>query len=258
MADPQQELIDNARLGAAVRSQTALLRMGGIVPSAPPIIRPGLTPVTPVDAPQSERARARDFAIRIFNEPDPDMDKVVEIVRKIRDRLSTPNFPTLRSDASDTHCRGFEAYVLGNRPPVHLCPVFFSTTDEQRIRTLIHETAHLVGIGEPDGESYYPFFDGQPLGNGLGPNSADSWAHFIHCVSGQALDKPDNAGGHTAKTPPPTATKIHTVVPGDYLTKIAKHYYGDPQMWRKIYDANRAVIGPNPDKIFPGQKLIIP
>jgi nucleoid-associated protein YgaU len=40
--------------------------------------------------------------------------------------------------------------------------------------------------------------------------------------------------------------------------KIAQRYYGDGALWRRIYDANRTTIGPNPDKIYPGQRLIIP
>lgn len=50
----------------------------------------------------------------------------------------------------------------------------------------------------------------------------------------------------------------YTVQKGDTLSKIAKHHLGDANAWRKIYDANKSVIGDNPDKIFPGQKLKIP
>ena len=45
---------------------------------------------------------------------------------------------------------------------------------------------------------------------------------------------------------------------GATLVKLAEEYYGDGKLWKKIYDANRAVIGPNPDKIYPGQVLTIP
>ncbi|HEY6402135.1 MAG TPA: LysM peptidoglycan-binding domain-containing protein [Blastocatellia bacterium] len=48
------------------------------------------------------------------------------------------------------------------------------------------------------------------------------------------------------------------VKPGDYLSKIAGAYYGNPQLWPRIYNANKAVIGPNPDLIHPGQVLTIP
>jgi hypothetical protein len=58
-------------------------------------------------------------------------------------------------------------------------------------------------------------------------------------------------------TPTPT-TKSYVVKSGDYLSKIAASFYGNGNLWPKIYDANRAVIGGNPNLIFPGQKLTIP
>jgi LysM repeat protein len=52
----------------------------------------------------------------------------------------------------------------------------------------------------------------------------------------------------------------HTVRPGDTLSAIALQFYGDgaEPLWRKIYNANIAVIGPDPDVITPGQQLNIP
>ncbi len=44
---------------------------------------------------------------------------------------------------------------------------------------------------------------------------------------------------------------------GDTLSKIAKQYYGNANEWRRIYEANKQTIS-DPDKIFPGQKIIIP
>jgi nucleoid-associated protein YgaU len=52
--------------------------------------------------------------------------------------------------------------------------------------------------------------------------------------------------------------ETYTVQKGDSLSKIAKHHLGDANAWKKIYEANKAVIGDNPDKIFPGQKLKLP
>lgn len=52
--------------------------------------------------------------------------------------------------------------------------------------------------------------------------------------------------------------KIHTVVPGDWLSKIAITYYKDMSKWTVIYEANKTVIGNNPDLIKPGMQLVIP
>ncbi len=49
----------------------------------------------------------------------------------------------------------------------------------------------------------------------------------------------------------------HTVVSGDTLGKIAKHYYGDAMKYKEIFAANTDILK-NPDVIFPDQELIIP
>ena len=55
-----------------------------------------------------------------------------------------------------------------------------------------------------------------------------------------------------------TASDTYTVKSGDSLSKIAKNFYGDAQQWKKIYEANKDVIGANPDLIQPGQTYKIP
>lgn len=61
-----------------------------------------------------------------------------------------------------------------------------------------------------------------------------------------------------APTPAPQR-RTHVVVRGDTLSNIARRYYnGNANRWRDIYNANRTVIGANPNLIFPGQTLLIP
>ena len=57
---------------------------------------------------------------------------------------------------------------------------------------------------------------------------------------------------------PAAGQDTYTVKSGDSLSKIAKHYYGDANAWKKIYEANKATIGNNPDLIKPGQQFVIP
>jgi LysM repeat protein len=57
---------------------------------------------------------------------------------------------------------------------------------------------------------------------------------------------------------PPAGAKTYTVKPGDSLSKIAKQFYGKASLWPRIYDANKAVIGANPNLIRPGQVFVIP
>ena len=56
----------------------------------------------------------------------------------------------------------------------------------------------------------------------------------------------------------PAAGDSYTVVSGDSLSKIAKHHYGDAAKWQQIYEANKALIGNNPDLIEVGQVLTLP
>lgn len=61
---------------------------------------------------------------------------------------------------------------------------------------------------------------------------------------------------------PPAWPKVHVVRKGDNLGDIAKMYYGSKEGNRRanvlrIFESNRNVLK-SPDKIFPGQKLIIP
>lgn len=52
--------------------------------------------------------------------------------------------------------------------------------------------------------------------------------------------------------------KTYTVKPGDNLWDIAKKQYGSGAAYKKIYEANKGVIGGNPNLIYPGQKLTLP
>jgi nucleoid-associated protein YgaU len=51
--------------------------------------------------------------------------------------------------------------------------------------------------------------------------------------------------------------QFHTVVSGDTLGKIAKHYYGNAMKYPEIFEANKPMLT-HPDKIYPGQVLRIP
>jgi len=66
---------------------------------------------------------------------------------------------------------------------------------------------------------------------------------------------------HAGNTRPPAPTPTHShhvyvVRPGDTLAEIAQRYH--LRDWHRLYDANRHVIGGNPNHIEPGQRLVIP
>jgi nucleoid-associated protein YgaU len=56
---------------------------------------------------------------------------------------------------------------------------------------------------------------------------------------------------------PEPESKLYTVVKGDNLSKISKAFYGTPNKYPQIFDANKPMLT-HPDKIYPGQVLRIP
>ena len=55
----------------------------------------------------------------------------------------------------------------------------------------------------------------------------------------------------------PVPAKIYSVVAGDTLSRIAKHFYGDANQYMKIFEANKDQLS-DPNKIKVGQALKIP
>jgi hypothetical protein len=177
-----QQMIEDARRVAFGRAFRVYSKIAGLVPPGP-AGRP--------DPGEIGKLQARALARKMFGEPDPDMDRVADIVGKIRDRLLPGGFKAVEARKNDPDCSGRMGYVRGNKAPMVLCPPLFSTSDEERVRTLIHEAAHLAGIGQPSGESCRAFFDCETSCGDA--DSADSWAHFIHCLSEAAPDNPQQS-----------------------------------------------------------------
>lgn len=70
----------------------------------------------------------------------------------------------------------------------------------------------------------------------------------------ESVDTVDNQ--MTVIEPKPEA-QFHTVEKGEWLSKIAKKYYGDANKFNVIFEANKPMLD-HPDKIYPGQVLRIP
>lgn len=59
----------------------------------------------------------------------------------------------------------------------------------------------------------------------------------------------DRAAGGRAKT--------HVVQDGESLTVIAREFYGNPSLWKHIFEANRDLIN-DPNELHAGQEVVIP
>ncbi|MFE7600770.1 peptidoglycan DD-metalloendopeptidase family protein [Streptomyces sp. NPDC057494] len=74
-------------------------------------------------------------------------------------------------------------------------------------------------------------------------------------LPGQRL-LPERPARSASPTTVPTVREMYTVTPGDSLSKIAveEHVKGG---WQRLYEANRRVVGDDPDLILPGQRLTL-
>jgi len=71
------------------------------------------------------------------------------------------------------------------------------------------------------------------------------------------IQAPAAMAAAAAASIPGTAARSYTVQPGDSLSKISKQFYGDPNKYMKIFEANKDKLS-DPDKIRVGIDLVIP
>ncbi len=91
------------------------------------------------------------------------------------------------------------------------------------------------------------------VGSSGDSGGSGGWApDFSDVVSGSSSSAPSPAGAEAQ-----SGGRVYVVEKGDSLSKISKMFYGDPNHWKRIFDANRDVIH-NADLIQPGWKLRIP
>jgi hypothetical protein len=193
------DIIEEARAAAYLRVQIANQRIQGVGPAGPTDSRV---------AALEWQLEARRLAQVLLNWADPNMRQVEEIVGKMLTALR-PGSSVVQAAASDPHCAGLvPGYVIGNKPPIVLCPRFFSMSPEDRVRNMVHESAHVAGIGQPKGESYCIEFDCKNACPG-DFNTADSWAHYVNCLSGKPPDVPMGSKPSGGSPKPASGGKPH-------------------------------------------------
>ena len=135
---------------------------------------------------QQQRLRALETARRVLSPAltEADLDGIAGYLDRMRSKLSSGKIELGPEIGS---CSQWSGYVLDQQLPIHLCRRWLTATPEEQIRTLIHESAHASGIGEPKGETYEMYLDCTARNQNL-LDVADAWGHFVHCLSGQKRD----------------------------------------------------------------------
>ena len=91
--------------------------------------------------------------------------------------------------------------------------------------------------------------------------AADRWPQIYALNQALIRDPGRIFAGQVFVLPPrqPVGTipRLHTVRRGDTLSAIAAAVLGDANDWPRIFALNRAILG-NPDRLIPGQVLILP
>ena len=172
----------------------------------------------------------------------------------------------------------YEDYAALGIPPSDVFPVgglyqegFVTYPDAEEVRDFIARSA----LGGSAGVSFWSYehmsdemWEAVRLGRTGGEEEAEMSSQEYQQVTralaevGTRVDRLEaqiqTLGGGPAAAPPPPASggRTYTVQPGDSLSAIAARF-GLPD-WRPLYEANAAVIGDNPDLIYPGQVLVLP
>lgn len=90
--------------------------------------------------------------------------------------------------------------------------------------------------------------------SGQAPDQETKEKILLCCGNVAGVDKVNDEMTVSSTTP---EAKFYTVVKGDTLSKIAKEFYGNANLYNRIFEANRPMLS-HPDRIYPGQTLRIP
>jgi hypothetical protein len=131
---------------------------------------------------------------------------------------------------------------------------------ESEVRAMVeeaidaYERGYQAGLGEA-AEAAEPKLAAEELAEKAAPKAAEE-------ELAQKVEPAETAEQRQPETSEVLAevpeVDTYTVVPGDCLWKIAQREYGDATKWPVIYEANREVIGANPNLIYPDQVFVIP
>lgn len=130
------------------------------------------------------------------------------------------------------------------------------TASKQPVRLIITDTPInvLVLISAHD----TTFKGGEP-GDVYFDLTARTWREMkVHTKVATTAVASNAQASTAARADTKKTAKTYTVKSGDSLSKIAKLELGNSAKWQSIYNLNKTTIGKDPNKIKPGQKLVMP
>ena len=114
--------------------------------------------------------------------------------------------------------------------------------------------AHVQALGLPFKQLTVLLAGAKVTIKGQVENQIDAEKIALAVGNVDGVDEVDNLMEVAVKVP---ESRYHTVVSGDWLSKIAKTYYSDATKFDVIFEANKPMLK-DPDEIYPGQVLRIP
>lgn len=90
--------------------------------------------------------------------------------------------------------------------------------------------------------------------SGLAPDQSTREKVVLCCGNVATVSKVNDQMTVSAAEP---VSQWYTVASGDNLSKVSKQFYGTPNQYMQIFEANKPMLS-DPDKIYPGQVLRIP
>lgn len=114
--------------------------------------------------------------------------------------------------------------------------------------------AHVQALGLPFKTILIELRESQVTLKGQVEQQADAEKIVLALGNVDGVESVDNQMEVAIQEP---EARYHTVVSGDWLSKIAQTYYGDANKYNVIFEANKPMLK-DPDEIYPGQVLRIP
>lgn len=136
-------------------------------------------------------------------------------------------------------------------------PVFSQAELDAQKALLLESEVRNNGLNIQD--LYVEVNDDVAIVHGKAENMADKEKAILVCGNVEGIAHVDDRITLMSddRSTPQAESQYYTVQKGDNLSSISKHFYGTPNKYMLIFEANKPMLS-HPDKIYVGQVLRIP